>query len=553
MLLPSLLLACAGSPSPSGQSPIDLHLVVHIDPLVRRGNEPCQDDKLQSCGSFSPEPWRERIDNLTWLSERWVATGRTMDLQWGPEMALVLAEDPAHVANLVAGYAQDGHGDPETAVAGGISQGQAAVQAAVDAGVASFAAHVHTVAPDPSGLWGAGPLPSDSQPHPCDAWAGDPLVEAPLDVVEGIVHYGATGAVAISDRFGVPIRSFTGSVPRVMGNKILALSDPDALDPQVDRDFPAEWAPWLLSGGYSECLMRATGHPPFELYHSSPDRSLGGGDGPLEHPAEPVIGNMAVHLGLPGDGAPGAGMRRLLTAMLSWRYAALTGADDRPWAYGFHTHLFHLYEGTVPADIAEGRDVSAVTGGRFRADTEAVASFADRFAGGPWQGVAASDGGGPVRWGLPGDRDPLAADFVYGDPDAAPPQDMDESYPYLPLVAERLLDANLSCTGQLDDVEVYGLLRCEGEWAWGGETDGFHCADGRAPTWVYVLVPQAATCLQGVEGAMAAASVADQTLGEPRWCDGGLQVPVEGLLLEPAPGSAARIVAACATGLSTGS
>jgi hypothetical protein len=245
-------------------------------------------------------------------------------------------------------------------------------------------------------------------------------------------------------------------------------------------------------------------------------------------------------------------MRRVLTALLSWRHAALTDAADRPWAYAFHTHLFHLYEGTVPADIAEGRDVSAVTGGRFRRDTEAMAAFADRFAGGPWQGVAASDGGGPVRWGLPGDRDPLDADFVYGDPDAAPPAGMDDSYPYLPLVAERLDDASLVCTGSLEGVEVYGLLRCAQGWAWGGEQDGFHCAEAEAPSWVYVLVPQAATCLQGVEGAMSAASVADPAMGEPRWCDGGLQVPVEGLLLEPAPGSAAPILAACAAGLSTG-
>ncbi|NOY25808.1 MAG: hypothetical protein GXP62_08025, partial [Oligoflexia bacterium] len=427
---------------------------------------------------------------------------------------------------------------------------------ALDAGVASFGSHTHTVMPDPSGYWGAGPLSADTDPHPCDAYAGDPLSEAPIETVEAIVFYGASGASAVSELFGEPIRSFTGSVPRVMGNKILALSDPDLLDPNIDRDFPPEWAPWLLGGAYSECMMRATGHPPFELYHASDSRSLGGGDGPLVTPGEPVVGNMAVHLGLPGDDAPGAAMRRILTALLAWRAASLTDAPDRPWAYTFHTHLFHLYPGSVAALDPDARDVSAVTGGQFRRDLESVASFADRFTGGTWQGVSNSSGGGPIRWALPGERDPLDADFVYGDPDAAPPVGMDDSYPYPRLLAEQLIHANLVCTGTLDGVEVYGLLRCDGGWSWGGDSAGFHCTDDETPSWKYVLVPSAATCLSDASGAgwplLQAASVVASTWMDTPWCaTGGLAVPVEGLLVASTD-AIPTLASACTTGLAAG-
>jgi len=541
-LLPALLLACApgAQTGASTQSPIDLHLVVHIDPLPRHGDQPCSDDRLQSCGGFSAVPWRERIDNLRWLSDRWVLRHRAMDLEWGPEMAHILTEDPAHLASLQESYASDAHvADPAQAVADGVAAGQAAVQQAVDAGVASFGMHVHTAAPDLSGLWGTGPLAGPDGPHPCDAYAGDPLAEAPLDITESIIAYGADGAQAMADQFGTPIRAFTGSVPRVLGNKAQVLTDLDALDPGTHHEVPAGFAPWMLGGAYSECMIRAVDHPPFELYHTDPERSLGGGDGPLAHPAEPVVGNMADHLDMPADEAPGAVMRRILTAMLSWRYAALTQAPDRPWAYAFHTHLFHLYPGPVPAWDPNARgDVSAVEGGHFRDDAEEAAAFVDRFAGGgAWQGVSNTEGGAPLRWALPGDRDPGAADFVYGQADQAPPADMDDSYPYLPLVAETLAHSHLVCSGRLQEVEVEGLLRCEGGWAWGGDAAGFHCADSaEQAAWIFVLVPASPTCLQGVEGGLRAASVADEALGEPSWCEGGLEVPVEGLLVEPLDG-----------------
>lgn len=534
-----LALACALPDERSGQSPIDFHLVVHIDPLVRRGDEGCLTPLVQNCGQLSPEPWQERVENLGWLSERWVQTGRAMDLQWGPEMAHVLTEDEDHLASLEAGYAENGEAQPRARVEEWVAFGQEAVRAALEAGVASQSAHVHTVMRDDSGMWGTGLLTNDGV-DPCDAWEGQPLSEAPLGVIEPVVHYGAEGGARVVRAFGEPLRAFTGAVPRVPANKILSLSDPDALDPTVDREFPAEWTPTMLGGEYSECMMRATGHPPFELYRGAEQRSLGGGEGPLIHPGEPVIGNMAEHLSLPGEGLPGAVMRRLLTAMLAWRSAALRDEPDRPWAYSAHTHLFHLYPGVVPEKEALGRDGTAVSGGRYRGDTEAVAAFVDRFEAGPWQGLQSSEGGGPLRWALPGDRDPLEASFVYGDPDEAPPVDLDESYPYLPLLAERLDESSLICMGQIGDTQVFGLDRCPAGWAWGEDAPGFHCADLLAPERIYLLVPPASSCLDLGLGAILAAPVSASALAAPTWCEGGVAVPMEGLLVEPIAGSSAQ-------------
>ncbi len=550
VLLSLLLLACA--PGDAGlQSPIDLHLVVHIDPLPRRGDEPCVDDRLRNCGGFSAGPWRERVDNLAWLSDRWSSTGRTLDLQWGPEMASILTEDPAHLDSLAEGFAVLGEADPNAAVAEGVSVGQGAVQQLLDAGAAAFAVHVHTVAPDPSGLWGTGPLAGEGGPHPCEAWQGDPLVEAPAATTEAIVHYGAVGGAAVSERFGAPLRTLTGAVPRVMANKSLALTDPDALDPDTRRDFPAAFSPWRLGGAYSECMLAVAGHPPFELYQADEQRALGGGEGPLVHPGEPVVGSMSEHLDLPADGAPGAVARRILTAMLNWRVAALSGEADRPWAYSFHTHLFHLDAGDVALMDPEARDLRAVDGLPFRQDLEDAAAFVDRFAGGgAWQGVAARDGGSPLRWGLPGDADPAQTDWDYGDADSPPPTTLDGDYPYLPLVARTLADTHVTCTGSLDGVQVFGLQHCAAGWSWGGSSPGFHCADDADAAWRYVLVPEQTTCLSGVRGRRAA-SVAAEAWGAPRACEGGLVVPPEGLLLEP-DGIEVRLAASCTAGLGAG-
>lgn len=552
ILLSLLALSCTAQTGPTGQSPLDLHLVVHVDPLPRRGAQDCADELLTSCAPLSAPPWQERIDNLAWLSDRWTETGRTLDLQWGPEMALSLAEDPDVLAQLRDGLVDAGSADPDAVLADTVATGQAAVQQLLDADLAAFASHVHTVALDSSGLWGTGPL-AGGGPHPCDAWQDDPLEEAPLESTEATVWIGAVGAQALADRFGQPLRSWTGAVPRVLASKAQVLQDPDALDPAIDRDFPDAFQPWLLGEAYSECLTRVTGHPPFELYRATEHRALGGGDGPLVHPGEPVIGQLDEHLDMLADGSAGAAARRLLQGLLAWRQAALTGQPDRPWAYAAHTHLFHLDAGDVPPNDPTARQLSPVDGMPFRQDTEAWAAFADRFAGGAWQGVAASDGGGPVRWTLPGDVAEPDATFSLGDPDAPPPQSLDEldDAPYPRILAAGLADTHLVCTGSLDEVEVYGLLQCAGGWAWGGDRAGFHCAvEDTEPAWRYVLVPRAGSCLAGVE-ALRAASVGAESWGEPRWCSGGLEVPVEGLLVQP-QGQGGVLAAACDTALGPG-
>lgn len=541
------LLACQSPALRQAQPPIDVHLVVHIDPLVRRGAEECQTPQVSSCGSFTPGPWEERVENLAWLSARWVETGRAMDLQWGPEMAHLLTEEPAHVQAMVEAFEEDGETEAEARVAAGIAQGQAAVREALDAGVAAQSVHVHTVLRDAGGGWGTGLLTNEGA-HPCDAWAGDPLEEAPEPVVEAVVQYGAEGGSRMVRAFGVPLRSFTGAVPRVLANKIRALSDPDALDPQTARSFPAEWTPTLLGGAYSECMMRATGHPPFELYRSDDDQALLGGEGPLVHPGEPVVGNMADHLDLPGEGLPGATMRRLLQAMLAWRYDSLRGAPARPWAYSFHTHLFHLYPGAVPALDPGARDVNAGVGGSYRRDLETVASFVDAFAQGPWQGLGSTVGGGPLRWALPTLESEVEPTFSYGSADAPPPAELDADYPYLPLLAERLDEASLVCRGALDGVQLFGLLRCPSGWAWGGERPGFHCAEAEDPAPVYLLVPEASACLDLGGAAVRAAPVSAASLGGPSPCEKGIRVPVEGLLVEPLS-TAPRLAGACTEAL----
>ena len=113
----------------------------------------------------------------------------------------------------------------------------------------------------------------------------------------------------------------------------------------------------------------------------------------------------------------------------------------------------------------------------------------------------------------------------------APPTGLEtERYPYLALVAERLADTHLTCTGRREGVEVYRFLRCEAGWQWGGP--GSHCPEPTEE--VYALVPSTTTCLAVPAGALRVAAIDDTELGEATWCSGErLSIPQQGLLVEP--------------------
>ena len=538
-----LLLACAPAPGVLGtQPPIQTFLVVHVDPLPRiSSGEPCADPGLSACGRLSASAWRDRTDNLSWLAETWLLAGRTMDLELGPEASLGWAEDPEVAGALAADLASGGESDAAEVVAAVAAQGREAIAGLVEGGAATLGVHVHAALPDAAeGRWGEVDTTSFGGPHPCAAWAGDPLQEAPAARVGAVVGLGARAADGIAAPLGASLDSFTGHLPRSMAGKIAVVEDPAALDTESELQFPDLFSPYALGSAYAECLTQAVDQPPMEAWPADAERALGAGDGPLVVPGARVIGSMAEHLGAPSDASLDAAARRLLVALLEWRFAGLSGAGPRPWVHTFHAHLFDLYAGS-PNPLVEGaRDVAPVSGSPFRGEVETFAGLLDAFAGqGAWQGVA-SDSGGVVRWGLPRDLDGEGAAFSYGAPDQAPPETYEsDQYPYLNLVAERLADTHLVCVGARDGVEIYGLLRCSEGWGWGAGEGGYGCAGGGAPVWVYALVPDGDACLAVPDAALSAGAVDDAALEGARWCArGGLSVPVQGLIVEPVDGGA---------------
>lgn len=543
LLLPLLLAACAPeAPTTGGQPPVLAWLVLHVDPLPRRGDETCVDEALTRCGALDAGAWRERTENLAWLSERWISAERTMNLELGPEASLGWAEEPSTSAALEASLSEEGEEDAAAAVAASAESGRASVAALVGAGAASLGVHVHGVLPQDGSSWGevdlswAAPTEGGS-PEACVAWAQDPLIEPSAPLAEAVLAYGAAGAAAVADPLGAPLLSFTGHLPRSMSGKITVVEDPDALDPSQERAFPASFAPRTLGSAYSECLTYAVDHPPFEAWPADEERALLAGDGPAVIPGNRVVGSMSEHLGVASDSSLGANARRLLQALVNWRYEGLLGRPARPWVFTFHEHLFDLYPGEPNGRIAEERDLRPTTGQKYRQDLEAMASMVDALAArSGWQGVQ-SDAGGVMRWALPEERSAEGSAFSYGSPEEAPPEGLDpQSYPYLPLVAERLARTHLVCAGSAEGVEIYGMLRCEAGWAWAGEGSGYHCADLASPGWVYLLVPEGPTCLEAPSAAAAAAAVDDEALGAPTRCEEGIEVPIQGLLLEPAEG-----------------
>lgn len=538
-----LLVACAPvSTEHVGQPGFLSWLIVHVDPLPRSGDLDCVSPELSSCGDLDAAVWRARTENLAWLADSWVEGSRTMDLELGPEASLGWAEEPEVAAELDAGFEARGEPDPAATRAEVAASGRASVEALVAAGSASLGVHVHDVLPDEDGAWGSvslnhGDDPEDDTPEACTAWAGDPVVEARDDLVKDVVGVGVRAATAVADPLGEPLSSFTGHLPKSMAGKIAIVEDPGSFSVDGVSDLPESFLPTDLGSAYSECLTVAIDHQPFETWRADEDQALLAGDGPPVVPAARVVGSMSLHLGVPEDGSLGADARRLLQALVNWRYAGLVADDPRPWVFTFHAHLFDLYPGDPNPLVEEERGLRPNVGQKFRKDLDAMASLVDAFAGrAGWQGVEASDGA-VIHWAHPSDLDATGSRFSYGQPDEAPPEGMDrDTYPYLPLVAERLVGTHLVCAGSQDGVEIYGMLRCSEGWAWGGDSRGYHCQGDNGSTWVYLLIPDGPSCLDAPSGAAAAAAVDDEQMGAPSRCGGGLEVPVQGLLLEPAEG-----------------
>lgn len=532
------------------QGAIRAWLVVHVDPLAREGGEGCERSDLFECGRPLAGPWDQRTQNLAWLLGEWEATGRTVDVQVGPEAALAWAEDPVLVEALVADYQVNG--DHEGAVlaeaeararlAERSAQAREALADALASGTASLGSHVHTVLPDAvEGVWGTAPK-AGGGPGPCEAWSGDPQTEGSSAISEEVAAYGAGSAAELAALLDTELRSFTGHLPRSMAAKATLLDDPEGLDPDSGAAFPEAFRPTDLGSAYSECLLQAVDHPPFEVYPADAHAALARGSGPLVVPGERVVGSMAEHLDAPSDGSLGAVRRRILQLLLNWRYEGLMGGPERPWTWTFHTHLYQLYPGSVARRDPTGREASTRDGVPLREDLLGVGSFLDEFAGlASWQDVAGAEGA-VVEWGLPEDLEGLELSeeeglFDYGG-GGAPPEGLDaEHYPYLPLVAEVLAQTHLRCTGRLKRVELFGLEHCEAGWAWGGEdTPGYHCADGAAATWRYVLVPEEEACLRTDTSGLQGAALDAGSLGSVPSCRKGLSVPEAGLLVVPSDG-----------------
>ncbi|MFT5687062.1 MAG: hypothetical protein ACI8RZ_008019 [Myxococcota bacterium] len=514
-----LLLGCAPPDITATQPPIQVMLTVHADPLPRL-LVGCEDDDLTGCGTPVGRSWYRRTRNATWLLERWLETGRTVDLQVGPEIGLSWSGD----ADTLAALAEDPDLD-DAFIAEQITAVQDVLSAALSAENAALGVHLHTVAEDASGLLGVASRPDGV--HPCAAWSGEPLTEADPAVLEDVVGFGVRGVASLADVMGTPLASYTGHLPASLSGKIAMVTDPTSIVP----DLPTSFAPTGLSSAYSECFFQQVDHPPFELWRADDGQALLAGEGPVVLPGERVVGSMAEHLEAPTDGTWAAASRRLIQLLISWRHAALTGQAARPWAYTFHVHLYQLEPGLPdPDDPAARHDIFPDEGQPYRGDVEGIAGMLDVLSDSPtWQGAG---GSGVVQWVLPEDLSAEGSQFSYGTPDAPPPDGLDAAqYPYLLLVAERLAESHLACSAMVEGVAVYRFLRCPSGWQWGGP--GSRCLDPVEP--VFALIPQDATCLAVPDGLLSAASVDAEVMSGAEWCsDGRLSIPIQGLLVEPA-------------------
>ena len=520
-----ILAGCAPSGAGVGSQPsIQAHLVVHVDPMARLAGDGCGQADLQGCGPLAFEPFLRRTRNLTWLAQTWVASGRTVDLQLGPEAALAWAGHPETLAVL---------GEDAQDVA---DEGMCAVRHLMESGQASLGLHMHSVMPDTEQTWGALAVPAADDP--CASSDVRPVEEVSASQVEALVHYGATAVHPIASMLGASIDSFTAHVPRSMATKIAVLEDPDGIDQEVQRSFPDTFRPSHLSSALSECFQHAVDHPPFEVYAADRVAPLVAGDGPMVIPGNRVVGSMAPHLGQASDGSLGAARRRLLQLMLNWRVSGLRGDAPRPWVYAFHAHLFDLGQGTPDPFDDAGRLRAASQGHPFRADVEALALTVDQLAArGSWRGARGEQG--VMAWSLPEALDVAGSQFG---------QSEETEQPYLPLVTERLAHSHLVCSAAHDGFDIFELERCPGGWEWGGDQYGQHCISGRLPEAVTVVVAAHDRCVAGPSRGLSVGEVDGVRMSAPARCPGGLRVPAAGLIIERIDGQPWR-AELCGSGL----
>jgi hypothetical protein len=543
--------ACRDLPDATlGEQPaVQAYLVVHVEPLARESDESCEDPELSECGLPVAYSWERRTENLSWLLQTWSDAGRSMDLQIGPEAALSWMGDPALEEALIASFGNDGdrngllldEGEAAERVSALRLTAQGALESAVSAQSAELGVHIHTVLQDGTGQWGTAPKGRQADTvGPCESWSGEPLAEGESSIVERVLAYGVESAAPIAELASTELLSFTGHLPRTMAGKIAVVEDPDSLDPDNDVEFSSLFKPVNLGSAYSECLHRVSDHPPLEPWPADESSSLARGDGPVVVPGERVIGAMTEHLDARADTAASAAARRLIQLLLNWRYEGLKGDTDRPWVFTFHTHLYQLNPGVPGALDGTAREATTREGGMLRGDLEALAGLLDQ--GREWRefGGVEGSGGSVIDWIQPSELVHEDSGFDFGSAGMAPVQTLESSsFPYLPLVAERLENSHLVCQGVLDGVELYGFSRCNGGWAWASPGPGYSCMDGGSPEGVYVLLPSQPACLSVESAALQAGPLDAQQLGAPTWCGGSsIEVPLEGLIVEPSTGLA---------------
>ena len=107
----------------------------------------------------------------------------------------------------------------------------------------------------------------------------------------------------------------------------------------------------------------------------------------------------------------------------------------------------------------------------------------------------------------------------------------EQDVPYLPLVSETLANSHYVCEVRIGSSTVYGFERCESGWSWG--QPGYGCSDGEARTWVGLVIPDLAACIDIQPVGMSVAPVDGGRFQRPEFCaPTGMWVPHEGLLVE---------------------